>query len=236
MLNLVSLVFDMLDDGSRPVARKAALSFLAADLPPDTRMAVFQISAAGLRIVQPFTDDKGALEAAVEVATAGADRRPPSLTAAAQAAAERYRRLLGTPGAAGEVAVATTAAERPTGQFTSTLPDRSEVRPARVGAASPRSRWHASKPPPTAPWTVVERQIQGETSLRPLLALIKGQESVSGRKSILYFAGGPQGAPERGGAVPDHGERGQPCQRQRICGGRPGLERHQRLESRRARP
>ena len=190
LLNLVSLVFDILDDGSRPVARKAALSFLAADLPPDTRMAVFQISQAGLRIVQPFTEDKGALEAAVEAATAGVDRRPPSLTAVAQAAAERYHRLLGTPGAAGDVAVATTGAERPTGQRTSTVSGPAEGPPGASGGGLSEVQVARFEATVYRSMDRLERQIQGETSLRPLLALIKGQESVSGRKSILYFAGG----------------------------------------------
>jgi VWFA-related protein len=157
-------------------------------------MAVFQISQVGLRIVQPFTEDKGALEAAVDAATSGTSVRPPSLTAAAQAAAERYRRLLGDspvpPAAAGELAVATTSAERPTGQLTSTVSGSARGPPgaSRGGLSDVQlARFEATA---YRAMDTLERQVQGETSLRPLLALIKGQQSVSGRKSILYFAGG----------------------------------------------
>ncbi|HVQ32238.1 MAG TPA: VWA domain-containing protein, partial [Vicinamibacteria bacterium] len=195
LLNLVSIVFDVLDEASRPVARKAALGFLAANPPAGTHIGVFLVSAAGLRLVQPFTDDKDELNRAVQAATGGGgDVLPRSLVAASQAANEKYRRLLGSPrvgpAASSPRTDATTAAEAPNGQFAAGLPIQGGAPPA--GGGGELSEITVARFEATAfrAMDLTQRQVQGETSLRPLLALVKGQESIPGRKTILYFGTG----------------------------------------------
>ena len=222
LLNLVSLVFDVLDEGSRPVARKAALSFLATNLPAGSRMAVFQISSAGLRIVQPFTEDRDALRPPSRRPRGG--RRPPPLA---------HR---GRPG------------RRPNGTAACSVPRPSHPPrwASRPWPPPPPSAPRDSSPPrlPTreAPpgrrgWALRRRRgsLRGHRlprhgphgapgSGRDLAAPAPRPHQGPGvrqrSKDHPVLRRRPQGPPERRGAVPDHGERGQPGQRERVCGGR----------------
>src|SRR6185295_19945283 len=129
---------------------------------------------------------------AVQAATGGGgDVLPRSLVAASQAANEKYRRLLGSPrvgpAASSARTDATTAAEAPNGQFTAGLPNQGGAPPA--GGGGELSEITVARFEATAfrAMDLTQRQVQGETSLRPLLALVKGQESIPGRKTVLYF-------------------------------------------------
>ena len=94
------------------------------------------------------------------------------------------------PAASGARTDATTAAEAPNGQFAAGLPNQGGAPPA--GGGGELSEITVARFEATAfrAMDLTQRQVQGETSLRPLLALVKGQESIPGRKTILYFGTG----------------------------------------------
>jgi VWFA-related protein len=66
-VNLICLVFQNLDPATRKYAVEAAQEFLQSDLPPETWVAVFNLSS-GLTVLHPFTRNRAELIAAAEKA------------------------------------------------------------------------------------------------------------------------------------------------------------------------
>jgi VWFA-related protein len=190
-LNLVTLVFDRLDAEGQALARKAAGDFLERGLSPRSRVAVFTIGQR-LAIVQDYTREAEALRKAVEVATSGVDVTPQSLTRRATKAAEDYMRVVAPGDAPPNVQQPGDASE----PSTERLPDGGG------GATANGMAGHVTTPAgPEAKYREVvartlqltdslQRQMEGEWSLYPLLALVKAQERIPGRKTVLYFSSG----------------------------------------------
>jgi VWFA-related protein len=160
-INLVTMVFDQLGETGRRQAQRAAEALLERGLRPNTYMAVFRVDQR-LSMVQPFTNDRGKLKEAVARSTSGTfigvtDEK----TALEQALAELERTQgLGSasgPGAAGQG-----------GGFASR---------AQAQALSNMLRMANS----------LQRQQMGGSSLYPLLALVKGQQTLAGRKTLVYL-------------------------------------------------
>jgi len=170
-LNLVSLVFDQLDPDGRRLAGKAATSFLEHALRPNTWVAVFQIDQR-LALLQPFTNEAAKLKAAVNRATTGTYRGivdEQAVMAQAQKDAE----------AAAAAAPDTGAGQGP---------------PASGGAFAARAQAEAIANMLRLS-SSLQRQQQGTTSLYPLLALVRGHETLAGRKTLLYLSQGLQVPP-----------------------------------------
>ena len=70
---LVTLVFDHLTQNSRTLARRAALQFVAREMPVNQWVAVYALEQR-LRLAQTFTRDPNALRNAIERATAAGAR------------------------------------------------------------------------------------------------------------------------------------------------------------------
>jgi len=167
-INLVSFVFDQLGIEGRKLASKAAFSFLEKGLRPNTFMAVFQIDQH-LALLQPFTNDASKLRAAISSATSSAYK---AITDD-QAAMARAQEELANADAEAPGATATSSSG---GGFAARAQAQALVNMLRMS-------------------NTLQRQQSGTTSLYPLLAIVRGHETLAGRKSLLYISEGLQVPP-----------------------------------------
>jgi VWFA-related protein len=160
-INLVTMVFDQLGETGRRQAQRAAEALLERGLRPNTYMAVFRVDQR-LSMVQPFTNDRAKLKEAVARSTSGTFIGVTDEKATLeQAVAELERtQALGSasgPGAAGQG-----------GGFASRAQAQALSNMLRMANA-------------------LQRQQMGGSSLYPLLALVKGQQTLAGRKTLVYL-------------------------------------------------
>jgi VWFA-related protein len=169
--NLVSLVFDQLGPDGRRLAAKAATALLEKGVRPNTWMAVFQIDRR-LALVQPFTNDAAKLREAVAKATAGT-----------------YMGILNEQAALEQ-------AQKEAALAAESAPDTGQGQgpPATGGAFASRAQAQAIANMLRLSSTL-QRQQSGTTSLYPLLALMRGHESLAGRKTLVYISEGLQVPP-----------------------------------------
>jgi VWFA-related protein len=168
---LVTLVFDHLPQNGRAMARRAALRFVEGERPPMQWVAVFVLEQR-LRLTQPFTQDQNALRAAVERATAASAETPDRLLAG-QSDPEKAARSEGG-------ALAALAADRPT------------VNGAGIGAAVSEARVAEVMARMARMVETADLQQRGQSTLFPLMALMKAQRALAGRKALLFFSEGLQ--------------------------------------------
>ena len=166
---LVTVVFDHLSQNSRVLARRAALQFVAREMPPNQWVAVYGLEQR-LRLAQAFTRDGAALKRAVERATS--------------AGPEVHDRLAAGPGdrdqsdRAADAAVAALTAGPPGAAASNVGAATSEAQVAEVTARMARMVETA------------DVQQRGQSTLFPLMALMKAQGSLAGRKALLFFSEG----------------------------------------------
>jgi len=175
-IRLVSLVFEQLGDTDRLNAKRAALDLVKGDQAQNVFYSVVVITTK-LNVVQPFTTDKELLKKAIEKATSGkylqfpgeSDRIKAELKEIAGksvAAPQGGAAATPGPGAAGTAAGAAAGAgyiEKRTSQI---MLDMLEF-------DSSFSRDEGSR-----------------ISIFSLLSLVRGQYSMPGRKTIIYFTWG----------------------------------------------
>jgi VWFA-related protein len=176
-LNLVTLLFDQLGQGSRVEARRAALAFLELENRPDVYFSVFQISES-LGLLQQFTTDREAVRHAVLFATGKIDTQYTPATdrlaeAAAHANASRDRLEAVTARGVGAGAGTSTAAAQ--------LGQETAMADMTVNALRMTD--------------TLQREQQGHSSLFSILALARKQQPLAGRKTILFFSEGLQAPP-----------------------------------------
>jgi VWFA-related protein len=199
LLSLTTLVFEALDGTTAPPARRAALQFLERSLGERSRVAVVRLGR-GLSLVQPFTSNAEHLRRAVEMVTNApgpdADR---SLMAQAQRATQYYLNLTAAP----------RVAPGPGGTLSTGPPPLATVLPRDPGRADEATGPCDVCPTGNDPGFLatesklaevqanalrvtdqLQRQQQGETTLWPLLALLKAQEELAGRKTLVFFSTG----------------------------------------------
>lgn len=169
-LNLVSLVFDQLGPDGRRLAAKAATSFLDKGLRPNTWVAVFQIDQR-LALLQPFTNDAAKLRQAVASATTGTYKG----VIDEQAAMEQAQKGL-ADSAVADAATSGRGAPASGAHFAALVQAQALVNMIRLSYS-------------------LQRQQQGTTSLYPLLALVRGHETLAGRKTLVYLSEGLQVPP-----------------------------------------
>jgi VWFA-related protein len=170
-INLVSLVFDQLGPDGRRLAAKAATSFLEKGLRPNTWIAVFQIDQR-LALLQSFTNSATVLKDAVARATTGT-----------------YKGIL-------DEQAAMEQAQKEAEAAAAAAPDTGEGRgaPASGGGYAARAQAQAIANILRLS-SSLQRQQQGSTSLYPLLALMRGHETLAGRKTLVYLSEGLQVPP-----------------------------------------
>src|SRR3954470_19874315 len=167
---LVTIVFDHLTQNSRTLARRAALQFVAQELPADQWVAVYALEQR-LRLAQTFTRDPNALRSAIERATAAAVTESRDRLAQPQVDRNQSERSV-------DAAVAAVAAAQSTGDSTNIGVAVTEARVAEVTARMERMVETA------------DIQQRGQSTLFPLMALMKAQGTLAGRKALLFFSEG----------------------------------------------
>lgn len=160
-LNLVTLVFDQLGVDGRRQAKRAAESLLDKALTPNTFFAVFRVDQR-LSMVAPFTSDKEQLKQAISNSTSGEFIGVVDEQAVLERAMAELERTQGLEGVAGQEGAGAGT------DFASRAQAQALVRMIRLANS-------------------LQRQQLGGTSLYPLLALVKGQQTLAGRKTLVYF-------------------------------------------------
>ncbi len=165
---LVTLVFDSLPQGARAVAHRAALQFVESERPRNQWVAVFVLDQR-LRLAQAFTQDREALRRAVERATSASAEAGDRL--AVQGDPEQVAR-------SANAALAQTTAGRP------------GVDGGAIGTAVTEARVSEIMSRMARMVETADLQQRGQSTLFPLMALMKAQGGLSGRKALLFFSEG----------------------------------------------
>jgi VWFA-related protein len=160
-LSLVTLVFDQLGESGRRQAQRGAEAFLERGLRGNTYVAVFRVDQR-LSMVQAFTNDRAKLKGAIASSTSGTFTGITDDKAALERATNELQQLAGLDNASGP------GAASQGGGFA-----------ARAQAQALSNMLRMAKE--------LQRQQNGTTSLYPLIALVKGQQTLAGRKTMLYF-------------------------------------------------
>lgn len=163
---LVTLVFDRLGIDSRRLARQAAFDLVREELPPKTYVAVF-FTDLHLKVIQPFTNDRGLVRSAIEKATGNAP------TDYANAAVDLRLAKEGSAGAEGSAE----AAANSRGQGVDGAGMAAEAMNRMVTDMLDFAENSA-------------REQQGRSSVYGLWGIAKAQQRLPGRKTLLYFSEG----------------------------------------------
>lgn len=170
-LSLVTLLFERLGTDARNLARRGALDFLETELRDNVLVSVFAVDQE-LYVLQQFTDDRKRLRTAIDRATGVAYSQFASqsesirdelktLTSAANAAQAAVASVGRGSGGGGDIGAG--VAEAQMAEMTLDILGFSQE---------------------------LQRMQEGRTVLYSLLALIKEQARMPGRKTILYFSEG----------------------------------------------
>jgi len=162
-LRLVSLVFERLGPEAMRLSRDAANHLVARENDPNVYFAVFRVDPA-LRVLQGFTRDKNLLKKAVERATSGV--------------ATNLRQERDEQQAAARQAQAADAARAEQPPAPGQAPDGANFAEQAMARALRNMEVFLEQ---------TTREQQGSLSLTSLLALVKGQQGLAGRKTAIYF-------------------------------------------------
>lgn len=184
-LRLVTLIFDRLDLNGRRLSRQAALDLLQSDLPQNVYMAVFALDQK-LEALQAFTNDRELLRKAVERATSGSYSE---FGADSDAIRQHLEQAVGPNQTGGQ-----------------SLEDRVYAMPVATGPhgeADPSSSFEKLAAEIMLQTLEFDQRSDlaqtGRASISGLLAAVRAQYQLPGRKTILYFSEGfgvPQGMEE----------------------------------------
>ena len=172
-IRLVSMIFDRLDQGERTFTRRAAVDLMNVELPQNVYVAVFALGNE-LRAIQGFTNKRDLLVQAIEKATS----KPSSqFSADSQQLRAEIEKMLG-PNQTGTQDLFSRQGQ---------MAEGFELVMARslVEMISFDQR--------------TEMAYEGRSTIWALLAAVRGQSALPGRKAIIYFSEGfaiPQGAEE----------------------------------------
>ncbi len=173
-INLVTMIFERLNNESRLLARDAANEFLKSELRPNTMVAVFVLDQQ-LRVAQQFTNDYERLKQAVDRATGAAASQFDEQSDAIQRELENYVREQSNV----EAASANAAQSGGAG----------------IGQAAVAAKLAEMTINTLRMTSDAQRQQQGTSSIYALLALVREQRRLAGRKTVLYFSEGLQLTP-----------------------------------------
>lgn len=183
-IRLVTLIFDRLDQGERTATRRAALDLLNVDFPQNVYMGVFTLGNQ-LQAIQGFTNKRDLLAQAVEKATS----RPSSQFSADSEQMRAQAELTLGPNQSGAQDLVTRLGQMSVGNSVSNAFQAIFAR-SMVEMISFNER--------------SEMAYAGRSTIWALLAAVRGQSELPGRKALIYFSEGfaiPQGAEEEFQAV-----------------------------------
>lgn len=173
-INLVTMVFERLNNEERLLARDAAREFLKSELRQNVMVAVFALDQR-LSVLQQFTNDGAKLNAAVDRATGAASSQFAAQSEAIQRELENMLR-------------AQTNLESASGNAQNTGG-------AGIGQAAVEAKLAEVTTNTLRMVDDAQREQQGASSVFSLLLLIRGQQRLAGRKTVLYFSEGLQLTP-----------------------------------------
>ena len=183
-IRLVTLIFDRLEQGERTAARRAAEDLLKFNLPPNVYMAVFTLGN-DLEAIQGFTNKRELLIQAVEKATS----QPSSQFSADSDQLRAQAELMLGPNQSGAQDLVTRLGQMPSDGSAASgfeaIMARSLIEMISFNERS-------------------EMAYEGRSTIWALLAAVRGQSQLPGRKALIYFSEGfaiPQGAEEEFRAV-----------------------------------
>ncbi|HXB69461.1 MAG TPA: VWA domain-containing protein [Candidatus Acidoferrales bacterium] len=180
-VRLVTLAFEaMTEADQRKLARTAAIDLIKGDQGTNVYYAVVVINTQ-LFVLQPFTNDKAALTKAIERATGGLGG--PGFASESDAILAELKRNLGGQNGADQPGNLIDAATQTAGQPVNNGSDALQARLASVMLDMLRMDAAVAS--------------QGaRLTLSALRALVDGQRSIPGRKSVIYFTWGMYLTPE----------------------------------------
>ena len=168
-INLVTMIFERLNTESRVLARDAATDFLKSELRPNTMVAVFTLEQR-MNVLAQFTNNYERLKQAVDRATGSASMQFAEQSEAIQRQLENLIR------AQANVDSLSANAQQTGGQGIGQ--NAVEAKLAELTINTLRTTDEA------------QRQQQGAASLFSLLAMVREQRRLAGRKTVLYFSEG----------------------------------------------
>ena len=167
-IRLFTLVFDRLGIDSRRLARQAAHDLIKEDLGSNVYLAVF-FADLHLKVIQPFTNDRAKLKTAIDNATSGSPTDYANAAIDLQLAANSTR---GSEGSADRAA---------------------NTQGASVDGGGMANEAMARMINDMLEFTETStREQQGRSSIFALWGIVKEQQRLPGRKTLLYFAEGLQ--------------------------------------------
>jgi VWFA-related protein len=173
-INLVTMIFERLNNDSRLRAREAAHEFLKNELRLNTLVAVFALDQR-LSVLQQFTNDAERLARAVDTVTGAASSQFASQSEAIQHELENLVQAQASldsassnPQQSGGAGIGQAAVAAKLAEFT--------INTLRTADES-------------------QRQQQGDASIFSLLSFVREQRRLAGRKTVLYFSEGLQLTP-----------------------------------------
>ena len=167
-IRLFTLVFDRLGIDSRRLARQAAHDLVKEDLGPNVYLAVF-FTDLHLKVIQPFTNDRAKINSAIDRATSGAPTDYANSAIDLQLAAGSTR---GSEGSAD-------AAANNRGQSVDGGGMANEAMNRMINDMLEFTETST-------------REQQGRSSIFALWGIVKEQQRLPGRKTVLYFSEGMQ--------------------------------------------
>ncbi len=178
-VHLVTLVFERLDSESRRRARQAAMDLLKADLGQNTYYAVVAIDQR-LSALQEFTNDRDKLRTAIELATAG---QYTEFAVKSEAVKNQLRQTLGSgDGRSADQQIAELSSSVTAGPQSG----------ASIGASATQARFAAIMLQMLQFEESMVREQAGRSSIYALLAIVRNQNLLPGRKTVIYFSEGLQ--------------------------------------------
>ena len=174
-VSLVTMVFDKLMDG-RQLSQQAALDFLANNMEENVWVSVWTIDQR-LFLRQEFTQDRYLLRQAVLKATTTT-----SVAAASLSGEAAFQDQIARDSATTAAGLQSAAAGAPGGAGGADA--------SAIGQANAQAQMAEVVAGILRFTSSIQRQQQGQSSLYPLLGMVKAQGRLAGRKTMLYFSEG----------------------------------------------
>lgn len=174
-VSLVTMVFDKVLDG-RQLSRQAALDFIANNMQSNVWISVFSIDQR-LYLRQAFTQDHYLVKQAILAATGTTSVAAASLSGQAALQEQHSKEFASIAEQAQAGAAGSQAA--PGG-----------ANSGEIGTANVMAQMAQMIASSLRFSDSIQRQQQGQSSLYPMLALVKAQGRLAGRKTLIYFSEG----------------------------------------------
>jgi VWFA-related protein len=174
-VSLVTMVFDKVLEG-RQTCRQAALDFIANNMQSNVWISVFSIDQR-LFLRQAFTQDPYLVKQAILAATGTTSVAAASLSGAAALQEQHSKEFQSIADQAQAAAAGSQAAPGAATQ-------------GEIGSANVMAQMAQMIASSLRFSDSIQRQQQGQSTLYPMLALVKAQSRLAGRKTLIYFSEG----------------------------------------------